>query len=573
MAAMNRSEMGAGGANPGANLNLDDDSLFAELDSEVMMGEEQPGGGDLDFDLGLGGEGAPADDLDLDLGGESLPGGGGADDLDLDLGGDLAASAGGDDLDLDLGGGSGGAGMDDMDLDLGDAASGAEEAAPAMAADDGMGDLDLDMDGGASADMDLDLGGADSAPGGADMDLDMGGPVSATEEPDLDLDLDLDESPSAAMADAQSPEAAASEMGGMDLELEPMGGESSARASGGDEMESMELSLDEPVLEMAPALDALADDSDLGLDSLSIEPMDMPDEPVFEMSAAAAGKAATEFHAAEDVPLDEEAVHLELQDIDMEPIGTEPMEDDGFPAGDMIALEPAMRADNSLDLGPMPRTAAMPPEPAQEFVAVPEASFADEDLLELNLDDLDAVPAAEEAPMMQTQFAAAPRSATTLDDTISLTEQLEIPPESAGMARPRMEPMPDFDEMDAMGAAPMASPMMSAAASAMAAPKALPAMRSASQPAVATLAPAQMTGSLLGNDILMAVSHQISVQLGSLSLNGKELMDISYGSVLPLERVIGEPVDLVLENKTIAQAEVVLINGKNLGVRIVALNR
>ena len=43
---------------------------------------------------------------------------------------------------------------------------------------------------------------------------------------------------------------------------------------------------------------------------------------------------------------------------------------------------------------------------------------------------------------------------------------------------------------------------------------------------------------LLGNDILMAVSHQISVQLGSLNLNGKELLDISYGSVLPLERAI-----------------------------------
>ncbi|MBI3197623.1 MAG: FliM/FliN family flagellar motor switch protein, partial [Rhodospirillales bacterium] len=71
--------------------------------------------------------------------------------------------------------------------------------------------------------------------------------------------------------------------------------------------------------------------------------------------------------------------------------------------------------------------------------------------------------------------------------------------------------------------------------------------------ALATLAAATFAPAHAGND----------GWVNGVSLNGKELLDISYGSVLPLERVIGEPVDLVLENKTIAQAEVVLINGKN----------
>jgi flagellar motor switch/type III secretory pathway protein FliN len=568
MAAMNRSEMGAGGADPGANLNLDDDSLFAELDSEVMAGD-QPGGGDLDFDLDLGGDSAPAaepaDELDLDLGGGGLPGG---DDLDLDLGGESAAPSGaGDDLDLDLGGG-GDAGMGDMDLDLGETPTPTEEAAPA---DDAMGDLDLELGGGGGdagmADLDLDLGGAETAPGD-DLDLDLGAPAAA-EEPALDLDLDLDALPALDMPAEESPDLA---LGDMDLDLAPMGDESASLAPAVGEMEPMDLMLDEPSLEAAPELAAGGGDDDLGLGSLSIEPIDLPDEPVFDVAGPAAwaepAGADAEFHAAADVSLDDEAVSLELQDVDMEPI-----EDEAAMADDMIALEPAMRADNAVDLGPMSAPpAAMAAEAAEEFIAVPDASVEDEDLLELNLDDLDAVSAAQEATMMQTQSQsqAAPRAPVAMEKAIPAIEQLEIPPESPLMDFPPMEPMPGFDDI---GAAPMTARMASPAPVAAISPMAAPRAMRATQPAMAAQAPAPMSGGLLGNDILMAVSHQISVQLGSLSLNGKELMDISYGSVLPLERVIGEPVDLVLENKTIAQAEVVLINGKNLGVRIVALNR
>ena len=117
-----------------------------------------------------------------------------------------------------------------------------------------------------------------------------------------------------------------------------------------------------------------------------------------------------------------------------------------------------------------------------------------------------------------------------MEEAIPLTEQLEIPPEVH--LRPPVAPA-----------------------------------RVAARPGSA------VSERLLNSEILMAVSHQIAVQLGSLSLNGKELLDIGYGSVLPIDRMIGEPVDLVLDNKTIAQGEVVLINGKNLGVRIVALNK
>jgi flagellar motor switch/type III secretory pathway protein FliN len=36
---------------------------------------------------------------------------------------------------------------------------------------------------------------------------------------------------------------------------------------------------------------------------------------------------------------------------------------------------------------------------------------------------------------------------------------------------------------------------------------------------------------------------------------------------------VGDPVELVLEGRTIAQGEIVLINGRNLGVRILSLRK
>jgi flagellar motor switch protein FliN/FliY len=61
--------------------------------------------------------------------------------------------------------------------------------------------------------------------------------------------------------------------------------------------------------------------------------------------------------------------------------------------------------------------------------------------------------------------------------------------------------------------------------------------------------------------------------MGAVSLQGRDLRGLAYGSVVQLNRTVGEPVDLLLDGRTIAQGEIVLINGKNLGVRILALNK
>ena len=77
----------------------------------------------------------------------------------------------------------------------------------------------------------------------------------------------------------------------------------------------------------------------------------------------------------------------------------------------------------------------------------------------------------------------------------------------------------------------------------------------------------------LTQDLLLSVPREVNVEMGSVSLNGHDILDLATGSVVQLGRVVGDPVQLRLDGKVIAEGEVVLINGKNLGVRIVSLRR
>jgi len=74
-------------------------------------------------------------------------------------------------------------------------------------------------------------------------------------------------------------------------------------------------------------------------------------------------------------------------------------------------------------------------------------------------------------------------------------------------------------------------------------------------------------------DVLLSVPRKVNVEMGSVTLNGRDLLKLSYGSVVQLSQTVGDPVELVLEGRTIAEGEIVLINGRNLGVRIVALRK
>lgn len=87
-----------------------------------------------------------------------------------------------------------------------------------------------------------------------------------------------------------------------------------------------------------------------------------------------------------------------------------------------------------------------------------------------------------------------------------------------------------------------------------------------SQPSFQTLdGHAQVEGDNL--DLLMDIPLNLSVVLGTSKKSVRDILSLNTGSVIELERLTDEPLDILLNGKLIAQGEVVVIND-NFGVRI-----
>lgn len=71
-------------------------------------------------------------------------------------------------------------------------------------------------------------------------------------------------------------------------------------------------------------------------------------------------------------------------------------------------------------------------------------------------------------------------------------------------------------------------------------------------------------------DILMDVKLQLTVELGRAVLPIKKVLELTRGSIIELEKVAGEPVELYANGKLIAYGEVVVIED-NFGLRITSI--
>ncbi|NLI94179.1 MAG: flagellar motor switch phosphatase FliY [Peptococcaceae bacterium] len=67
--------------------------------------------------------------------------------------------------------------------------------------------------------------------------------------------------------------------------------------------------------------------------------------------------------------------------------------------------------------------------------------------------------------------------------------------------------------------------------------------------------------------LIYDVPLQVSVELGKASKTIKEILELGPGSVVELDRLAGEPVDMIVNGKLIAKCEVVVIN-ETFGIRI-----
>ena len=69
-------------------------------------------------------------------------------------------------------------------------------------------------------------------------------------------------------------------------------------------------------------------------------------------------------------------------------------------------------------------------------------------------------------------------------------------------------------------------------------------------------------GISLDSDLLKNIPVTISVEVGRTSLQIKELMRLTQGSVGELDRLAGEPLDLLVNDTLVAQGEIVQVNDR-----------
>lgn len=68
-------------------------------------------------------------------------------------------------------------------------------------------------------------------------------------------------------------------------------------------------------------------------------------------------------------------------------------------------------------------------------------------------------------------------------------------------------------------------------------------------------------------DIIMDVPIEVSVILGRTNKSIKEILELNSGSLIELDKLVEEPVEILVNGKMVAQGEVVVVN-ENFGVRI-----
>jgi flagellar motor switch protein FliN len=71
-------------------------------------------------------------------------------------------------------------------------------------------------------------------------------------------------------------------------------------------------------------------------------------------------------------------------------------------------------------------------------------------------------------------------------------------------------------------------------------------------------------------DLLMDVILQVSVELGRTRMSLRQILDLQQGSVVELDRIAGDNVDLFINGRLMARGEVVVVDDK-FAVRLIEL--
>lgn len=127
---------------------------------------------------------------------------------------------------------------------------------------------------------------------------------------------------------------------------------------------------------------------------------------------------------------------------------------------------------------------------------------------------------------------------------------------------------PNTSEEDAM-AAEWAAALAESSSAPAAATEVTAAAEQVSAPSFTNFSSAspQLTGT--GNDInmILDIPVQLTVELGRTRIPIKHILQLAQGSVVELDALAGEPMDVLVNGYLIAQGEVVVVNDK-FGIRL-----
>jgi len=68
-------------------------------------------------------------------------------------------------------------------------------------------------------------------------------------------------------------------------------------------------------------------------------------------------------------------------------------------------------------------------------------------------------------------------------------------------------------------------------------------------------------------DFILDVTLQVTVEVGRARMTIQDLLQLGQGSVVELEKLAGEPLDIYINGKQVARGEAVIVNEK-FGVRL-----
>jgi len=75
------------------------------------------------------------------------------------------------------------------------------------------------------------------------------------------------------------------------------------------------------------------------------------------------------------------------------------------------------------------------------------------------------------------------------------------------------------------------------------------------------------TGSLADMEMILDIPVTVSVELGRSVMIIKDILQLGQGSVVELEKIAGEPMEILVNNRLVARGEVVMVN-ERFGVRL-----